>query len=389
MEKKKILFYVSGIGLGGVEKVILEVLKGIDKEKYDIKLGLNNENENFFENEIPKEINYQYMVNRKIIEKTLMYKKRKNILNKLFYSYMLWYEKYIAKKNFLKFAEDRDILIDFKSGDYLRLINLFKDKKKMVWLHGELSDLVKYKKNKKNFEKNLRKCNRIILISQIMKELFVKKVPELAKRTELIYNPFDFESIRKKSTDLSEEDNKSIEMLNSNYFLMVSRIDFQSKDFETLLKAFKIFSKDNREYNLFLLGDGSKKDMKILELKIREYNLEKRVILLGVRKNPYPWIKNAEILIQSSRYEGLPTVLIEGLILDKKIIATDCPTGPREILENGKIGKLIKIGDYISMAQNMKKVLEEENKKDYKESIERFEKDRILKKIESLIDNLL
>lgn len=178
-------------------------------------------------------------------------------------------------------------------------------------------------------------------------------------------------------------------MLNSNYFLMVSRIDFQSKDFETLLKAFKIFSKDNREYNLFLLGDGSKKDMKILELKIREYNLEKRVILLGVRKNPYPWIKNAEILIQSSRYEGLPTVLIEGLILDKKIIATDCPTGPREILENGKIGKLIKIGDYISMAQNMKKVLEEENKKDYKESIERFEKDRILKKIESLIDNLL
>ena len=86
MEKKKILFYVSGIGLGGVEKVILEVLKGIDKEKYDIKLGLNNENENFFENEIPKEINYQYMVNRKIIEKTLMYKKRKNIFNKLLYS---------------------------------------------------------------------------------------------------------------------------------------------------------------------------------------------------------------------------------------------------------------------------------------------------------------
>lgn len=150
MEKKKILFYVSGIGLGGVEKVILEVLKGIDKEKYDIKLGLNNENENFFENEIPKEINYQYMVNRKIIEKTLMYKKRKNILNKLFYSYMLWYEKYIAKKKFLKFAEDRDILIDFKSGDYLRLINLFKDKKKMVWLHGEIINLTKYKKNKKN-----------------------------------------------------------------------------------------------------------------------------------------------------------------------------------------------------------------------------------------------
>ena len=220
-----------------------------------------------------------------------------------------------------------------------------------------------------------------------MKELFEEKIPKLKDKTSLIYNPFDFKKIIKKSDDLSEEDNESIKMLNSNYFLMVSRIDFKSKDFETLFRAFKIFIKDNVEYNLFLLGDGPEENMKILELKIREYNLEERIILLGARKNPYPWIKNAEILIHSLKYEGLPTVLIEGLILNKKIIATDCPTGPKEILENGKVGKLIEIGDYTSMAQNIKKVLEE-NKKDYKESIERFEKDRILKKIERIIDNL-
>lgn len=388
MEKKKILFYVSGIGLGGVEKVILEVLKEIDKEKYDIKLGLNNENENFFENEIPKEINYQYMVNRKVIEKTLMYKNKKNILNKLLYSYMLWYEKYVAKKNFLKFAEDREILIDFKSGDYLRLINLFKNKKKIVWLHGELSDLVKYKKNKKKFEKNLRKCNKIILISQMMKELFEEKIPKLKDKTKLIYNPFDFESIRKKSVDLSEENNKSIEMLNSNYMIMVSRIDLKAKDFETLLRAFKIFVKDNVEYNLFLLGDGSKENMEILELKIQEYNLKEKVTLLGARKNPYPWIKNAKILIHSSKYEGLPTVLIEGLILNKKIIATDCPTGPKEILEDGRVGELVKIGDYISIAKNMKKIIEEKKIEDYEKSIKRFENKFIIKKIEEIIDTL-
>ena len=130
---KKILFYASGVGVGGVEKVLLQVLKEIDKSKYDIKLGLNNANENYFENEIPSEINYKYMVPLEIIERTKRYReKKKNIIYKILYSYMLWYEKYIAKKNFLKFAEDREILIDFKSGDFLRLVNLFKNKKKIV-----------------------------------------------------------------------------------------------------------------------------------------------------------------------------------------------------------------------------------------------------------------
>ena len=62
---KKILFYTSGVGLGGVEKVILEVLKAIDKNKFDIKLGLQYENENLFESEIPREIEYKYMLPKK------------------------------------------------------------------------------------------------------------------------------------------------------------------------------------------------------------------------------------------------------------------------------------------------------------------------------------
>lgn len=75
--KKKILFYTSGVGLGGVEKVVLEVLKEIDKSKFDIKLALQYENENLFENEIPKEVNYKYMLPQKIIDKSLYFRERK------------------------------------------------------------------------------------------------------------------------------------------------------------------------------------------------------------------------------------------------------------------------------------------------------------------------
>lgn len=390
MEKKKILFYVSGIGLGGVEKVILEVLKGIDKEKYDIKLGLNNENENFFENEIPKEINYQYMVNRKIIEKTLMYKKRKNILNKLLYSYMLWYEKYIAKKNFLKFAEDREILIDFKSGDYLRLINLFKDKKKIVWLHGEIINLTKYKKNKKKFIDNLKQCNKIILVCNEMKNEFIENIKGLEEKLKVIYNPFNIKKILKMASDYSEENIESKKLLKENYILMVSRFDLKAKDFFSLFNAVKLL--ENLNFKLFLLGNGIE-EKKILEKEIKNLKLENKIIILEERKNPYPWIKNAKILVHSSKTEGFGLVLVEAQILETLVIATKCKIGPEEILNKGKSGILVEVGDYKEMAKQIKKILENEYlKEEYliemKKSILRFESQNIINEIEKTIDAL-
>lgn len=150
---KKILFYTSGVGLGGVEKVILEVLKLIDKKKFDIKLALQYETENLFENEIPRDIEFKYMLSKSISEKSLYFrKKKKKIFYKLIYSFLLNYEKYKIKKNYLEFSKDRDIVIDFKSGDFLKLINLEngKNKKRVCWIHGAIKTLNKYKERKKN-----------------------------------------------------------------------------------------------------------------------------------------------------------------------------------------------------------------------------------------------
>ena len=227
-----------------------------------------------------------------------------------------------------------------------------------------------------------------------MKRLFEEKLSDLKEKTELIYNPFDFKNIKEKAENLSEETIESKKLLNNKYFLMVARIDLKSKDFFTLLKAFKEFSNKNSEYKLFLLGDGNKIEKEKVLNKIEELELNNKVFLLGARKNPYPWIKNAKILIQSSNYEGLPTVLIEGLILEKLIISTDCPTGPKEILENGEVGELVKIGDYKSMKEKIEKILTinpEEKiilKNKIRDSKFRFEKNKIVKKIEELLEGI-
>lgn len=393
--KKKILFYTSGVGLGGVEKVVLEVLKEIDKSKFDIKLALQYENENLFENEISEEVNYKYMLPQKIIDKSLYYRERKkNIFYKMLYSFMLSYEKYTIKKNYLEFSKDREIVIDFKSGDFLKLINLENrvDKKRICWLHGEITKLNKYEKRKKFLRENLNKCDKVVCICEDMKNGVTKEIPELKEKLEVIYNPFDIEKIKIKSSDYSEIKDNEKNLLEDNYIIMVSRLDNVQKDFDTLIKAFKIVNQKRKNIKLYLLGEGP--DREKIENMIKDEDLQEYIKLLGVKKNPYPWIKNSKLLVHSSRYEGLPTVLIEALILNKIIISSDCPTGPREILDNGKYGSLVEVGDYDSMAQEILELLQENSKKKEKylsnidKSIERFDKKNIIKQIERILEGI-
>ncbi len=338
---KKILFYTSGVGLGGVEKVILEVLKAIDKNKFDIKLGLQYENENLFESEIPREIEYKYMLPQEIIDKSLYYRsKKKNIFYKILYSFMLKYEKYIIKKNYLEFS------------------------------HGEITKLNRYEERKNKLRNQLKKCNKVICICNEMKENVIKELSE-------------------NILELSE---KEKELLKNKYIIMVSRLELKMKDFFTLFKAYQKILLNNNDLKLYLLGEGP--DRKKIEEEIKKMNLESKILLLGMKKNPYPWIKNAKLLIHSSKHEGLPTVLVEALILKKIIISTNCSTGPKEILDNGKYGSLVDIGDYKAMADEMCELLSENSEKRNQylektsEAIQRFDEKIIIKQIEKMLEEL-
>ena len=393
--KKKILFYTSGVGLGGVEKVVLEVLKEIDKSKFDIKLALQYENENLFENEIPKEVNYKYMLPQKIIDKSLYFRERKkNIFYKILYSFMLSYEKYIIKKNYLEFSKDREIVIDFKSGDFLKLINLENgtEKKRVCWLHSEITKLNKYEKRKKFLRENLNKCDKVVCICEDMKNGVIKEISELEEKLEVIYNPFDIEKIKIKSNDYSEIKAEEKKLLEDNYIIMVSRLDNIQKDFDAIIKAFKIVTQKRKDIKLYLLGDGP--DREKIENMIKDENLQEYIKLLGVKKNPYSWIKGSKLLVHSSRYEGFGLVLVEALILGKVVISSNCKVGPREILDNGKYGSLVEVGDYNSMAQEILELLQENSIKreryltNINESIERFDKKNIIKQIERVLEGI-
>ena len=132
------------------------------------------------------------------------------------------------------------------------------------------------------------------------------------------------------------------------------------KDQLLILNAFKNLKK-KINYKLIILGKG--KNKKILENYINQNRLQKNIKLMGYKNNPYPYLLKSDIFILSSKFEGLPNVLLEAQYLKKIIISSDCPTGPREILLNGKAGLLFDVG---SLKQLEKKIYHVTDKKNFK-----------------------
>lgn len=131
------------------------------------------------------------------------------------------------------------------------------------------------------------------------------------------------------------------------YVLAAGRLTAQ-KNFPLLLRAFRRVAAQRDDLNLVILGEGP--DRAALEALRDELDLVDRVSLPGFTDNPYPWLRGAEAFVLSSVWEGLPTVLIEALAAGIPVVATDCPSGPREILDSGRLGRLVPMDDEEALA---------------------------------------
>lgn len=126
------------------------------------------------------------------------------------------------------------------------------------------------------------------------------------------------------------------------------------KDFPTLIRAFAKV-RQVKPVRLMMLGSG--REQKKLEALSRELGVEQDIAWVGFVNNPFPYMKRASLFVLSSAWEGLPTVLIEALALGLNVVSTNCESGPAEILDNGKYGDLVPVGDADAMAQAILKVL--------------------------------
>ena len=195
-----------------------------------------------------------------------------------------------------------------------------------------------------------------------------------------IYNPLNKIEILKHSKEpikfpFYKKNKKSLRIITIGRFT-------DQKDHQTLLKSLNEI-KDKIDFKLLIIGRGVNK-YKISNY-IKENNLKNNVKILPFQNNPFKYLIMSDLFILTSKFEGLPNVLLEAAVLKKFIISTNCPTGPREILQNGKGGFLFKIGDYKNLSQKIlnyhqnKKRLKVKVNNNYK-NLKRFDINKNLQK---------
>ena len=172
------------------------------------------------------------------------------------------------------------------------------------------------------------------------------------ERVHVVYNPVVTEEMERKSRE--PVDHPWIGGDGPPVILAVGRLDAQ-KDFPTLLAAFaRLLTR--RPARLIVLGEGKKRPH-LLSLA-RRLGVAEHVDFPGFADNPYAFMARASLFVLSSRREGLPTVLIEAMACGCPVVSTDCPYGPREILEDGRHGPLAPVGDAEALAAAMARTLD-------------------------------
>lgn len=196
-----------------------------------------------------------------------------------------------------------------------------------------------------------RRANKIVAVSQGVKDSIACSFGTPEQDVQVIYNP-----IRKMvSRPLSEPDRDLLEWWRAGGIRLLSVGSLKKvKDFPTLCNA---IGRLPHELNarLIILGEGSERQA--LEKLVHENNLDGHIRLPGYRESPYDFLRYADLFVLSSVYEGLGNVLTEALAAGVRIVSTDCPSGPAEILRDGELGQLVNVGDPGEMAHAIVKEL--------------------------------
>ena len=205
------------------------------------------------------------------------------------------------------------------------------------------------------WSKNFIKKKIFIYLFSLIDRVIVNSLDfkkELKKKFNVnstcIYNPLNLSEIKKLS-------NRKIRFsfFNKKKVLKIINIArfVEQKDHMTLLRAMKVLNCLNVCFKLLIIGRGI--NLNKMNYFIQKNNLRKKIKLLNFKQNPYPYLKASDLFILTSKFEGLPNVLLEALSLKKFIISTNCPTGPSEILDGGKGGELFEIGNFSQLAQKI------------------------------------
>lgn len=347
--KKNLLFVLNKLVCGGAEKSLISLLETIDYSKYNVDLFLFS-HEGLFMNKIPKEVTvlpapskYKYfdMPLKNSIKELVNQGDIKAAISRCYLGYLTKTEKLGAvveqrfwkqlSKSIVKIEKDYDAAIGFQEKNPIYFcVDHVKASKKIGWIHTDYNKLGINAKHELSY---FSKLDHVVTVSEELVTILQSNFPDVKGKFKYIHNIVSPKVIRKMALEPIDMESNNINLIS------VGRLA-KEKGLEITLDAVGILVK--RGYNLrwFLIGEGNMK--KELEQSIHEKQLGERVVFLGQKENPYPYIQKAHIYIQTSRYEGRSISIDEAKILAKPILITNFDTADNHITDkqNGIISKM-------------------------------------------------
>ncbi len=372
---KKILFVINTLGLAGAEKALIEMLRRLDTPDYEVSLFvLMNQGE--LREELPSNVK---LLNKCFDDCPIHGEEgkahlKKHVMKSLFkrcaflrcFPYMtvnafrmlfkgglkvdklLWRAMAVSAD---RFDEHYDLAVAYIEGGAAYYVKEFVNAdRKAGFIHIDYKEAGYTRKLDKNCYLSF---DRIFTVSDEVKGVFSEVYPELTDRIEVFHNLLDIEGIKHKA-ELPGGFDDDFDGLR---IVTVGRLNLQ-KSFDVSIDAMKLIKDAGIRARWYVLGEGDQREF--LESRIEMLGLKEDFILLGNRANPYPYVKQCDLYVHASKFEGKSIAIQEARILGKPIVVTDC-SGNREQINDGMDGRICDF-DSNAIAETVIEMLKDKDK---------------------------
>ena len=377
--KIKVLFRLRSLEMGGVPRVILDLLRNLPKDKFDLTLMLN-----LYQGELIKEIPAD-------IKLIVVEKGKEQMSSNLFFQklQLLWrrlklevYDKFPSVLYQLKVPEQYDIEVASGYAEFdMVLSSPNKNSRKIAWFHTDVTYDVNQNRARERIE-TMKKFDHVIFCAAHIRNVIEKYYNVTYPSSSVVYNAIHVNDVKEKAQEFDVDYKDLIKPV----FCSVGRLHSR-KGYHNLVNIHRRLIDDGFEHSIVVLGDGEEKNN--LTEQISQLGVEGSFKLLGTKINPYPYMKNADYFVLPTRSEAYPLVVNEALALEKPIISTNVGGIP-EMIENGVDGILVN-DDEQEIYDAMKKVfiqaeLLEKIKQNTKESYKKLDSQKIYDQVTEIFE---
>lgn len=369
---KKVLFFIPNLMHGGAEKVLVNLVNNLDRNKYDLTLqtifdvGVNKQY-------LYKDIKYKYIFKKLFRGSTTIFK--------LFSPQFLY-------KHLIK--DEYDVVISYLEGPTARILSGCPyNSKKISWIHIEMNDEQKFAvgfRNSEEARKYYNKFDEIICVSDTVKQIFLEISNLKDSNIDVLYNTNETDQIIEKCKEVVDDVVFDKNLVN---ICSVGKIT-GTKGYDRLARVHKRLIDEGLNHHIYILGIGEDEDK--INKYIKENNLQDTYTLLGFRDNPYKYVAKCDLFVCSSLREGFSTAVTESLVVGTPVVSTLC-SGSQELLGYNNEYGLVVENTEDGIYNGMKKLLEDRELLAYYKgkAIERgsfFSKEKTVKAVEDMINSL-